>query len=90
MTINYPKELVDPMDPDKNLQSCGEYQDSDYDGCIEKAVLREMGRLFGCRLPFLRPDPTLEECNLANISDHLRKHVYDTFTGWICLLETFH
>jgi hypothetical protein len=32
-------------------------------------------------LPFLKPDETVKECDLAYISDSERKHIYDTFTG---------
>jgi hypothetical protein len=46
VTINFAKDLVDPFQPDKRMKSCGEYGESDYDGCIEQAVSKEMRRLF--------------------------------------------
>jgi len=86
VTLNFAKEVVDPFHPDKRMKSCGEYVDSDYDECIETNVAKEMGRIFNCSLPFLRPDKRLRECDLANVTDSERKHVYDTFTGLILFL----
>ena len=81
MTLNFAKDVINPFNPEKQMKSCGEYIDNDYDKCIEEAVSKEIGRLFNCSLPFLRPDEKFLECDLANITEAERKHYYDSFQG---------
>ena len=79
--MNFAKDVIDPFNPEKRMKSCGEYIDTDYDECIERAISKEMGILFNCSLPFLKPDKIFRECDLANITETERKHYYDTFQG---------
>ena len=48
------KELPTESFGGKSLKTCSEYSDESFDDCIDSSVSKEMGRLFGCFLPFLR------------------------------------
>jgi hypothetical protein len=48
------KELPTESFGEKAMKTCSEYSDESFDNCIDTSVSKEMGRLFGCFLPFLR------------------------------------
>jgi hypothetical protein len=81
VTINLAKDVPDPLHDEREVKTCGEYISSDFDQCIDGAVSKEMGRLFNCSLPFLRPNKKIQECRLDAITEIERKHILDAFTG---------
>jgi len=85
-----PKDVLNSKSDLSSRKSCLKYNSlDDYDDCVYNKVSTEIGNLFNCSLPFLKPNERFEECKLDSITKQQREDILRTYEGIHISLNDF-